>query len=190
MRALWIGIMAIMLLGAGRLMAEDTFVLNDGRQIEGSVLRTSGSKVTLRTKTGVATYDVMEFDEETRTEHFEQLETDLIRWRMQEAERIKEAERAKAAAERAAKQPSREPFDASKMAAIFIRVGFLLCLIGSLWLIVQGFAVSPVWGIALIIGNGIAGFAFLVLHTERAKAPVLTWVAGAVLILVSWFAAS
>ena len=172
--------------------AEHTFVLMDGRRIEGKVLRISGRKITLQTRSGILTYDVMQFDEDTRTEHFEQLETDLARWHMQAAERAEKAKRAEAEeAKRAEREtkPAGPRFDASKLPFFLLGFGILLCLIGSLWLIVEGFAVSPGWGIALILFNGLAGFAFLVLHSERAKAPIGTWVAGMILLVLFLFAA-
>jgi len=76
--------------------------------------------------------------------------------------------------------------DSKTMAASgLFAAGAVLCVVGTLWFIIAGFAESVLWGIALILFNGIAGLAFLVLHWKRAKSPVLTYLMGWGLILVS-----
>jgi hypothetical protein len=148
----------------------ETFVLSDGKPVEGTVLRTEGERVTIRTATGISSYDVSQFDEPTREKHFPGLGRG-------------ESSRMATARSAAVPQPpatsARETAMSHPVAPLILVVGGgILVLVGSLWFIIAGFAESPLWGIALLICNGLAGLAFLVLHWERAKSPVLMWLVG------------
>jgi hypothetical protein len=145
----------------------DTFSLKDGKTVDGTILRTAGSKVTLKTKSGISTYDILQFDEKTRVEHFRN---------------IKAAERSQP--KRTSTAGSANPGEPIHKAVLGLMIaGAVFCVIGSLWFIVAGFAESVGWGIALILFNGIAGLAFLILHWDRAKSPVLTYLLGIALII-------
>ena len=72
----------------------DTFVLTDGTTLQGKVLRTHpDGKIILKTRKGVATYMLMQFDEDTRGEHFEQLENEIVRRRLAAQKAAEEAAR-------------------------------------------------------------------------------------------------
>lgn len=146
----------------------ETFVLNDGKEIEGTTLRTNGRKVTLKTKSGVSTYDVLEFDQKTRDKHFEDLETVVV-----QAAKVQSGPETKSV-----RTPMNLAESKPKAVGALVIAGAVICVISSLWFIIAGFAESVGWGIALILFNGIAGLAFLILHWDRAKSPVLTYLLG------------
>ncbi len=54
----------------GSFVSAQTLFLNDGTEIEGEIRRIDGSRVTIMSSSGVATYEIMEFDENTRNEYF------------------------------------------------------------------------------------------------------------------------
>jgi hypothetical protein len=153
----------------------ETFILKGGKEIEGALLRTAGSKITLKTNSGVSTYDVTQFSEETRNEHFKDLKPAGIHREEMPSE--------------STPRPAADPMtlgEAKPKAVVGLMIaGVILCAIGSLWFIVAGFAESVGWGIALILFNGIAGLAFLILHWDRAKSPILTYFLGICLIIAS-----
>jgi hypothetical protein len=62
--------MLIGLLTTASFASAQTLFLDDGTEIEGEIRRTEGRRVTIMSSSGVATYDIMEFDENTRREHF------------------------------------------------------------------------------------------------------------------------
>lgn len=147
-------------------MAE-VFVLRDGDEVEGEVVRTSADgRATIKMKTGVRTYDVSEFADETRAKHFADLKpsserTEIIRGRAASSE-----------AARPAEAVSQKP-----LAALVISGIVLLC-VGGLWMTVAAFAESPIWGIAFLLSGGGAELAFMFLHWDRAKGPIITQAAG------------
>ncbi|MDA3872907.1 MAG: hypothetical protein PF795_02980 [Kiritimatiellae bacterium] len=51
----------------------DSFALEDGSTAEGSIHRIEGRKIIIMSSTGVQTYDVMEFDANTRNQHFQRV---------------------------------------------------------------------------------------------------------------------
>ncbi len=73
----------------------------------------------------------------------------------------------------------------SKGAMALAIVGGAFLLVGSLWLIIAGFAESVGWGISLILFNSIAGLAFLILHWDRAKAPFFIELLGIGLVTIA-----
>lgn len=64
---------AIWLLLVSTITFAASFVLKDGSVIEGSIHRIEGLRVSIMSSTGVRTYDVMEFDENTRDTYFGEL---------------------------------------------------------------------------------------------------------------------
>jgi YgiT-type zinc finger domain-containing protein len=154
-----------------------TYVLDNGRAITGSVVRTSADgMVTIRTETGVLTYRLDEFDDYTTDWYFSDLKASI--------------ERARAAPARTARtEPSVAkpgPGSINPMATSvkgLIAAGLLVLAIGGLWMIVAAFAVSPVWGIAFILSAFIAQLAFIFVHWDRAKSPLLTQFLGILLLI-------
>ena len=115
--------LALLLAAAVHALAGDTFVLADGQEIEGSVLRVTGSRITLKTRTGVQTYDVMEFHEDTRAEHFEEIEAERVRRRLEAEQRAAEAAR------EAARQAERAAEPTSRSTPLLIGVGVIVALL-------------------------------------------------------------
>lgn len=64
---------AIWLLIACTISFAESFVLNDGSVVNGTIHRIEESRVSIMSSTGVRTYDVMEFDENTRAVYFADL---------------------------------------------------------------------------------------------------------------------
>ncbi len=148
----------------------DVFILRDGRQIEGSVARTtSDGRVTITMKTGVRTHHVSEFAPETVEEHFPD----------------KQFAPAGGKVLRRSKPRDRIDLSGSERKTLWgmAIVGLGLFVIGLIWLTVAAFAESPTWGIAFILSGGSAELAFIILHWKRARAPFLTQVFGLVLLV-------
>lgn len=57
-------------------------------------------------------------------------------------------------------------------------MGAILGVIGSLWMMIAAFAENPVWGIAFLLSGGLAELAFVFVHWDRAKSPLLTQIIG------------
>ncbi len=56
-------------------------------------------------------------------------------------------------------------------------IGLIIMIIGGLWLLIEGFQESIIWGIAMICFN-IISLLFVILYWERAKYPFLIQVGG------------
>ena len=165
-------VVGLLMIGALTACAE-TFVLADGTEVEGTMIRARDSRVTIRTSKGISSYSVSEFDEDTRLAHFPELEL----------EPLVQPEPPRTRAQKQPSQDSAATEGASVLALVLVIGGSLLMFVGSLWFIVAGFAESPAWGIALLLFNGIAGLPFLLLCWDRAKAPVFAWLIGLGLVL-------
>lgn len=157
----------------------EVFVLRDGNQVEGSISRTSpDGRVTIKMKTGVRTYHVSEFSEETTDMHFLELEA---------AARERQEQIMRTAKKKQKKAPATESEQKTILALII--AGSVLAVIGGFWMIIAGFAESPVWGIAFLLSAGIAEIAFIFVNWDRAKAPFLTQLCGAGLIITAFIIA-
>lgn len=63
------------LLMVGSIVFAETFYLKDGSVEEGEITRIEGRRVTFKSSTGVRTYNVEEFDEDTQNKYFSALFT-------------------------------------------------------------------------------------------------------------------
>ncbi len=63
----------LLMFGTTSLAERSSLVLEDGSVIDGSIHRIEGTRVSIISASGVRTYDVMEFDEDTRDTHFADL---------------------------------------------------------------------------------------------------------------------
>ncbi len=61
-------VLGLLMIGASA--DAQTLRLEGGTEIEGEIRRTEGQRVTIASSSGIATYDIMEFDEATRRAHF------------------------------------------------------------------------------------------------------------------------
>ena len=64
--------------------------------------------------------------------------------------------------------------------------GLLVMAIGTTWLVVTGFMVSPLWGLAIFFLNGLAALAFLLCHWDEARWPFCIWLFGFALVAYGW----
>ena len=173
------GWLAAAALGAALQTASaETYVLANGKTLEGTVIRSEGTRVTLQTKTGVATYELREFDDETLQKLLAQPMTGVAPGPV----RVD----VPAAAPEAGGALSSNPWaDRSGLFLGVMITGLVLYLIGSLWFIIAGFAESVLWGVVLIVFPGIAGLAFLILHWDRASRPFGVCLLGTALIALA-----
>jgi hypothetical protein len=65
-------------------------------------------------------------------------------------------------------------------------IGFALCLVGSIWLLIEAFKESILWGLGCLF-LGFVSLIFIVVHWQRAKRPFILWLEGLALVLVAIF---
>ena len=170
MRKLILSMVAMALFAATGLA--EVFVLKNREQVEGTIARIGADgRVTVKMKSGVRSYRVSEFSEETRAKHFANV-------------KVASALPTKAARSRSSR--AQEPrkmtgVDApeEKAAVGVVIAGVALVCIGGLWMLIAAFAESPIWGIAFLLSGGGAELAFMFLHWDRAKGPIITQLLGA-----------
>jgi hypothetical protein len=168
------------------IVQADSFMLKDGAEVEGTVLRTSADgRVTIRTAKGISTFGVLEFSDETQIEHFEELaESILLRMEAVDEGQAGTDAPVKTEADSKRHKGSRGKLKAKTPVSLAVMgAGAVLFVIGSLWFAIATFSVSPLWGIALILSSGIASLAFLVLHWDDARNPFYASVLGVALIV-------
>lgn len=152
----------------------DVFVLNDGTEIEGAVIRTSSDgRVTIKMENGVSTYHVSEFAPKTVVEHFANVDINAPK---------------RPGSSKSSRTRHSEIQDASEKEKVVLGLmlgGIAFVVIGSLWMIISAFAETPVWGIAFLLSAGIAELAFIFVHWERAKSPLMTQFLGGALFIAA-----
>jgi hypothetical protein len=163
----------------------DTFQLANGKSLDGQVVRAEGSRITIRTASGVSTYDVTEFATATRRERFAAVDAALQKALAAQQERQADA------ASAAKKKQAGQAIDhmtlklAGKPGWAAAGIGFWV--VGWLWFVIEGFAQSALWGIAILLFNVIGGLAFLVLFPDRAVTPFLLTAVGVIMTLAGLF---
>ena len=70
------------------------------------------------------------------------------------------------------------------MGLLLVILGLILCLVGSIWILIAAFKVSTLWGLGVLFINTIVTVIFVFLHFEEAKKPFIIWVIGVVLLIV------
>jgi hypothetical protein len=68
------------------------------------------------------------------------------------------------------------------MGTLLLIIGVILCFVGGIWLLIQGFQESIFWGIGMLL-FGPVGLVFAIMHWSEAKVPFLIQVAGVVLLV-------
>lgn len=66
----------------------ETIILKSGTTIDGEIVRTVGSNVTIRTSSGIGTYQVNELDQEWVDEHYDKIFTEVRQKRVDEVKGI------------------------------------------------------------------------------------------------------
>ena len=156
------GLIAAVCMTAGPVLAE-TYMLKNGDVIEGKMLRTEGSKITLRTSSGVLNYDVKAFHEETRLTHFKDVPLHVQ----------------KPVVKKKSKSWIVVFFEKlPKASTVVIIIGVIMISGGGIWMTMAAYDVSPNWGLALVMSGGSAELAFMFKHWDRACWPLLTQACG------------
>ena len=70
------------------------------------------------------------------------------------------------------------------MGFLLVILGLILCLVGSIWIIVAAFKESTLWGLGVLFINSIVTIIFVILHFEETEKPFIIWVIGVVLMIV------
>lgn len=72
----------------------------------------------------------------------------------------------------------------AQIASFMLLAGLIVLVLASVFFIVEGFGVSGLWGVCLLLFNGITIVLFSIFHWNRAKAPLLVYLVGVFLLLV------
>ena len=70
------------------------------------------------------------------------------------------------------------------MGFLLVILGLILCLVGSIWILIAAFKESLLWGLGVLFINSIVVIIFVILHFEETKKPFIIWVIGVVLMIV------
>jgi hypothetical protein len=187
------------------LSLAETFRLQNGATITGTIKRGGGGQVILETSDGVVTHKLSDFDDATRTR--------LDRYNAPTpAPALPPARVAtprpvappSPAVEREDSTPEAKPVDIRKLPQsadeieaftrnlqgprMFVYYGgLILMLIGGLWFMLRTFQQSIWWGLGCLI-CGIPSLFFLFIHWEKAKEPFFTQLFGVVLLFAAVYA--
>lgn len=188
----------------------DTFVLQSGKKVEGTVKRVQNDKVTIRTRTGISTYNLDDFDDRT----VERLLTNVVAQSLQQDVKTESSTGPtfpESSAERASPSQSTSLTEflltTGLLDLVFNGVGMLIAVVGMIWMIIAAFRASVFWGILLFMFSGmlfygipsafakslVLGLAslsfcipelgFLICHWKRAQKPFFVQVFGFCLVL-------
>jgi hypothetical protein len=136
-----------------------TYELRNGNSIEGEIARIEGESVIFKTGSGFATYQLDELEYET---------SKGIRLNYGIKKTLETADTVSEAAQATFSDPE----------YLWFFGGIALIVIGYISFIISGFAESPIWGVAIILANFLAGTAFTFLHFRRARLPLLISLIG------------
>ena len=70
------------------------------------------------------------------------------------------------------------------MGFLLVILGLILCLVGSICILIAAFKESLLWGLGVLFINSIVVIIFVILHFEETKKPFIIWVIGVVLMIV------
>lgn len=71
------------------------------------------------------------------------------------------------------------------LATLVVLVGLLAIVLGGLWMLVQAFSESLLWGFGCLLLPGPVSLAFLIVHWRRARSPFYLQLLGVAAILVA-----
>lgn len=69
------------------------------------------------------------------------------------------------------------------MGSLLLILGFILCLGGGIWLLIEAFKESVLWGLGCLLVPFV-GLIFAIMHWSECKVPFLINVAGTVLVVI------
>lgn len=67
------------------------------------------------------------------------------------------------------------------MGTFLVVVGVVLALVGGIWLLIEAFRENIWWGLGTLL-TGVVGLIFAVVHWDRGGRPLITEVAGIVVV--------
>lgn len=70
---------------------------------------------------------------------------------------------------------------------VAIIIGYVVCLVGSIWLLVEAFKQSILWGIGCLLLAPVT-IIFMIVHWPVAKRPFFLWLKGLAVVLIAVFA--
>jgi hypothetical protein len=161
--------------------------LASGRTIDGEVIRTNDTSITIRTKSGFQTYQFYELAKppmdirldvspaRTSTPHHAvsvPMKTSVLREGQEGVAPSGEGQRV---------------FRFFAGALLSARAGQILVLLGWILLVIQGFRVSILWGILNLLFSLVSGIIFLVFHPKQGILPFIVMLAGIVVFAMSPF---
>jgi Leucine-rich repeat (LRR) protein len=65
-----------------------------------------------------------------------------------------------------------------KVGLALYAVGGVISLIGFVWLVIRGFGVKPIWGVAILLTGGLLGIPFALIHRQKGLIPLGIMLAG------------
>ncbi len=71
------------------------------------------------------------------------------------------------------------------IASLLAIVGLLAIVLGGLWMLVQAFSTSLLWGFGCLLLAGPVSLAFLIVHWRRARDPFFLQLLGVAAIVVA-----
>lgn len=187
---LMVAALAVMLCTTVTGMAE-VIPLASGKSIEGDVIRTNDTSVTIRTRSGVQTYQFYELAKPPIDIgiDFSPGPTPTARGGVSQPGATSSTG---ATSTVSRSRPDELMQKGVNAVAVFSRIGQILFFLGWLLLVIQGFRVSILWGILNLLFSLISGLIFLVFHPKQGILPFIVMLAGVVVFAMSplwglWF---
>lgn len=72
----------------------------------------------------------------------------------------------------------------ARFSYVMISAGVVVFVLSSVFFIIQAFCVDVFWGVCVLLFNGIAILFFTIFHWNRARIPLLVYLAGVILLVV------
>jgi hypothetical protein len=72
------------------------------------------------------------------------------------------------------------------LATVAVILGYVLCLVGAIWLLIEAFKQSILWGLGSLFLPFVS-IIFTVVHWQVARRPFFLWLKGFAVILIAVF---
>ena len=154
-----LSIVSLLVIVMSNIILAETYELRNGDSIEGEIARIEGESVMFKTAAGISSYQLDELEYET---------SKGIRLNYGIKKTVETADTVSEVAQATFSDPE----------YLWVLGGMVLIFIGYISFIISGFAENPLWGIAIILANFLAGIAFTFLHFRRARLPLLISLVG------------
>jgi hypothetical protein len=150
----------------------ETIRLVNGKEVEGTIIRSNASNITVRTRTGVSTYQLSEVERSSIPE------TALP------PSKPNSIASSSPVMKSGADDFIRSFRDSMARTTIGIKITFCLWFIGSVWFTIVAFRVSIPWGFFMFFFNWIAVLIFSAFHWKEAWRPLLVLIL-AILVMIA-----